>query len=271
MRALLNKTTILALIASVSAGNSVLAQSGSLGNESFSSSTPSVHYDPPAYAPTSPVPPNFFSSTVHEGFFRGIASGMQASANLALALGQKAILDEQAQAMYYQNRVNNTATFYAREEIKREAFQSRKESEWLWDDLMEERKEEKARKLAVTKFRLPRTLFNSDTGEIFWPEVFQRPEFAALTHELDRLFEGLASEGPQHDYLYRDPIAVACGSLLEVIHDQRRTFGDDLEPYWQAVNLVTRLEYKADHWSLQDDEMGYRGSLSQQVASANLW
>lgn len=243
MRALLPSAAMFALIACVAASNAT-AQTLYTAEQGYSGSYPSTPYERPSYPTTPHSAVELHSSTAYGDVGKAISSIMKAYSNGMIDLAQARILNAEGYARERQNRVINTQTFIARQTMLAEFKQAERDRKRAHSLRMQQLMEERGRELADVY--LPRHRFDPATGVIRWPDEFARPELAGFRRDMENLFRGLATEGPQYDMLYRDPIARSCKNALDLLSHQRDTM--DWETYLVCKTMVRGLALKAENW-----------------------
>lgn len=205
--------------------------------------------------------PQFHSSTLQEGILRGTADVIQAEGTAQLSRAQARILRAEARAREIQLRVINMEAAQTRRQLveaeRQERRRIRVENELIGKQL------EAARVLdRYAEYRLSAEQLNRQTGEIYWPAIFDQEVFAADTYVLEKLFLELAAAPAENTRYIADQIEDACDRMANTLREVRSNVQLDAEQYQHYLcchRFVLGLKYEAK-------VTGHKGSMYTPVA-----
>jgi hypothetical protein len=144
---------------------------------------------PPTYTPAVPAPASSSmyggywdtgASTLEEGAMRGMASVISAKGDYNLSTSAATVNLTQAQKQYIENRQTATQTYFDMQEINRSARVAKKSQQLSQEQLVRIAAEAAPKKLGSNEIDFV-------SGQIHWPALLQKEEFANERAALEKL------------------------------------------------------------------------------------
>ena len=240
------------LVAWASAPAKAQVSTWSINNDRYSGEVPSMPFQTPSYANTTPSAIEHHASTAYEGAARGYASIIRAYTEGQMSLAQARILRAEAYTREMRNEVIRTETFLARKNALKEDFRQEVERKWEWLDQARERREDREQSVLRHVYHVPSTQLNRLTGEVTWPAALTAPQFDSLRSNVQEVLTRLASHGPDYARQHGDSAVASVEALRNALRTHRESLGVEMRHYFECQSFLVGLKLEAQSWGADD-------------------
>lgn len=177
----------------------------------------------------------YHSSTLEEGFFRGLGAAAQGFGEANYLNSQAAINLQQARSAALDNQLKGIETYFAARRANAEARAAERGPRLTQQELTELAKKQAPERLTAYQYE-------PALGKVYWPTALTTPDFAMERVAIDRL---VAERNPTNTGLGSDnqrQIAINVQRMKETLKSQVATM--DPAEYLAARKFLTSLDFE---------------------------
>ncbi|MBW3597301.1 MAG: hypothetical protein KY475_08505 [Planctomycetes bacterium] len=172
------------------------------------------------------------ASTYSEGVARGMADVVRSAGAAELMASEAAKNYEQARAMYFNNRLKYTQTYFEMKQLNEQYREERRGQRPTSEQLFR-----------IAEERAPEPLSPSEldpySGEISWPPLLLAPEYTDLRETSERLIHARVSDAVSMSVDERQALSATLGALATKLKSNISAY--DPEDYVAAKNFLQSL------------------------------